>query len=463
MPEGKGKGQSKIWGGRFRDPLDPLFFRYGRSVQWDRRLAPEDIEGSLAHARSLMRAGILHDPEGSQLLQALSDMQGLIASGEKLDIVADDEDIHGAIERLLGPLGAYLHAGRSRNDQVALDFHLFCRRSAGELATAVRALQEALLLQAEANVVVVVPGMTHLQPAQPVLLAHHLLAYFWMFERDRARLLWAQAQSDSSPLGAGALAGAGLPLDTEATAAELGFTAVYRNSIDAVSDRDFAVDLAHALSVTALHLSRLGEEIVLFSTPQFGWIELPDSFSTGSSMMPQKKNPDAGELLRGRAGRVLGRHTGLMAMLKGLPLAYVRDLQEDKEALFEMVDTVEDSLNVAAGLMSEVRFCPPEIPRGDLILATDLADHLVRSGVPFREAHHLIGMAVRQAAERGGNFTALSPSEWHGISPHFTDADLDALLDPLEAVSRRDVPGGTAPGRVHAQLAQAREALRTPI
>lgn len=456
MPERS--SEQPIWGGRFAAAQDPAFARYGRSAGWDQRLAPEDVQGSIAHARSLMRAGLLPGPEARRLIAALETLQARLRAGEALGVAPQDEDVHGAVERILGRPGSFLHAGRSRNDQVAVDFHLFCQRSARELAAATRALQAAILSQARANEGVVIPGMTHLQPAQPVLLAHHLMAYFWMFERDRRRLAWAESQADRSPLGAGALAGTGLPLDTAESARELGFSAPYENSIDAVSDRDFALDLAHAATLAALHLSRLGEEIVLWSAPQFGWLELPDAFATGSSMMPQKKNPDAGELLRGRAGRVIGRFTGLLALVKGLPLAYVRDLQEDKEAVFEIVDTVAAGLEVAAGLIAAVRFTPPPIPYGDLVLATDLADHLVRLGVPFREAHRRIGAAVRKAVERGGNFTRIAPEEWREISPQFTTEVLEELLTPERAIGRRDVPGGTAPQRVRDQLAQA-EAL----
>ncbi len=458
MPD-KNPQPSAIWGGRFAQAADPRFFAYGRSVQWDARLAPQDVRGSIAHAQALRDAGVLGEREFSELTAGLEGIAQRLAAGEALPVVAQDEDIHGAIERILGPAGEFLHAGRSRNDQVALDFHLFCKEAAQELAASAKELQSVILRQAEQAGDTLVPGMTHLQEAQPVLLAHHLLAYFWMFERDRRRLLWAAAQADCSPLGAGALAGAGLPLDTQATAARLGLGKVYENSIDAVSDRDFAVDLGHAASLCALHLSRLGEEIVLWSSRQFGWIQLPDAFASGSSMMPQKKNPDAAELLRGRAGRVVGRLAGLMLVLKGLPLAYVRDLQEDKEALFEIVDTLRDGLSVAAGLIEEARFTPPGVPKGDLTLATELADHLVRQGVPFRQAHRLVGQAVRAALAAGGSFLDVAPGDWNEISPLFSPQALEELLDPLRAAARRAVPGGTAPNRVRVQIAQAHAAI----
>ncbi len=445
-------GTSPIWGSRFTAGPHPLFFAYGRSVDWDRRLAPEDVRGSLAHLHALLAAGVLDPAVAAELEAALRALQERLAAGEELPATASDEDVHGAVERLLGPVGGYLHAGRSRNDQVALDVHLYCKQAAEELAEATRELQAALLSLAEAQGEKVWWGMTHLQPAQPVLVAHHLLSYFWMFERDRGRFLWARSQSDRSPLGAGALAGAGLPLDPALAAAELGLAGVYENSMDAVSDRDFALDLGHAAAAAALHLSRLGEEIVLFSSPAFGLLELPDDFASGSSMMPQKKNPDGAELLRGRAGRVLGAHFGLMTMLKGLPLAYVRDLQEDKEALFGIVDTTFAGLRLAAAMVARLGVRGVEIPRGDLSLATDLADHLVRCGVPFREAHHIVGRAVQAAVRVGGNFTCLDGAEWQAFSPHFTPAALMELLDARGAPGRRSVPMGTAPHQVAAQM-----------
>jgi len=450
---------SPIWGSRFTQGPHPLFFAYGRSVGWDRRLAPEDVRGSLAHLHALLAGGVLDQEVSAQLESALLRLSGRLAAGEELPTLAADEDVHGAVERLLGPIGGYLHAGRSRNDQVALDVHLFCKEAAEELASATGELQSALLSLAEAQGEKVWWGMTHLQPAQPVLVAHHLLSYFWMFERDRGRFAWARDQADRSPLGAGALAGAGLPLDPSLAAAELGLQGVYENSMDAVSDRDFALDLGHAAATAALHLSRLGEEIVLFASPAFGLLELPDDFASGSSMMPQKKNPDGAELLRGRAGRVLGAQFGLMTMLKGLPLAYVRDLQEDKEALFGIVDTTLAGLRLAAAMVPKLGVRGVEIPRGDLSLATDLADHLVRCGVPFREAHHVVGRAVRAAVQAGGNFTCLDAAAWQALSPHFTQDALWQLLDARGALHRRAVPMGTAPQQVAAQMARARAAL----
>ncbi len=452
-------GKSPIWGSRFAEGPHPLFFAYGRSVEWDRRLATEDIKGSVAHVHALLRAGVLTSEIAAQLESGLKELADDVRAGQGLAILPEDEDVHGAIERLLGPIGGYLHAGRSRNDQVALDFHLYCKAAAKELATAAQDLEEAILQICEAQGDKVWWGMTHLQPAQPVLVAHHFLAYFWMFERDRRRFLWAEGQADRSPLGAGALAGAGVPVDPASAAEELGFESVYENSMDAVSDRDFALDLGHAAATAALHLSRLGEEIVLFSAPAFGLVQLPDAFASGSSMMPQKKNPDGAELLRGRAGRVLGAHLGLMTTLKGLPLAYVRDLQEDKEATFSIVDATLAGLRLAAAMLPALELRGVEIPRGDLSLATDLADHLVRAGVPFRQAHHIVGQAVRAALEAGGDFTCLDAATWQALSPHFTPGALAQLLDPRLALERRSVPLGTAPGRVQDQLAHARALL----
>ncbi len=457
MPE-RGE-KSPIWGSRFAEGPDPLFFAYGRSVAWDRRLAPEDIRGSLAHVHALAAAGVLAPDVAAELASALQSLGDRLAKGFELPIEPQDEDVHGAIERLLGPIGGYLHAGRSRNDQVALDFHLFCKAAAEELAAAVKELQAAILALCEAQGDKLWWGMTHLQPAQPVLVAHHWLAYFWMFERDRGRFLWAAGQADRSPLGAGALAGAGLPVDPLQTARELGLSAVYDNSMDAVSDRDFALDLGHAAATTALHLSRLGEEIVLFASPAFGRLELPDAFATGSSMMPQKKNADGAELLRGRAGRVLGAHLGLMTTLKGLPLAYVRDLQEDKEAVFGIVDTTRAGVRLAAAMLPRLKLLEARIPRGDLSLATDLADYLVRCGEPFREAHHIVGRAVQAAVAAGGDFTCLDDPTWRSMSAHFTPEALSNLLDPSLSPGRRAVPMGTAPAEVAKQLARAYQAL----
>ncbi len=457
MPDAEGK--SLIWGSRFSQGPHPLFFAYGRSIGWDQRLAPEDIRGSIAHVHALRAAGVLSGDIAQELEAALRRIAEDLARGEVLPIVPSDEDVHGAIERLLGPVGAYLHAGRSRNDQVALDFHLFCKEAAGLLEEATARMQAAVLGLAEAQGTKLWWGMTHLQTAQPVLVAHHLLAYFWMFERDRRRFAWARRQADSSPLGAGALAGAGLPLDPRATAQELGLGGIYENSMDAVSDRDFALDLGHAAATAALHLSRLGEEIVLYASPGYGLIGLPDDFASGSSMMPQKKNPDGAELMRGRAGRVIGRHLGLMTTVKGLPLAYVRDLQEDKEALFEIVDTTLESLALAAAMVQRLEVRGVEIPAGDLSLATDLADHLVRCGVPFRSAHHIVGEAVQAAIQAGGDFTGLAAERWQELSPHFTADALQALLDPRQALERRSVPMGTAPAQVARQLREARQTL----
>ena len=460
MPDGT--ETSSIWGSRFSQGPHPLFFAYGRSVEWDRRLAPEDIRGSIAHARALRAAGVLDDEVGAKLEGALGELAQRLASGEALAVLPTDEDVHGTIERLLGPVGAYLHAGRSRNDQVALDFHLYCKEAASELEAATRELQAAVLALCERQGGKVWWGMTHLQPAQPVLAAHHLLAYFWMFERDRRRFRWAKDQADRSPLGAGALAGAGLPLDLLATAAELDLDGIYENSMDAVSDRDFALDLGHAAATAAVHLSRLGEEIVLFTSRGYELLELPDAFATGSSMMPQKKNPDGAELMRGRAGRVIGAQMGLMTTVKGLPLAYVRDLQEDKEAVFGIVDTTLAGLRLAAAMLPQLEVRGVEIPAGDLSLATDLADHLVRCGVPFREAHHIVGRAVQAAIKAGGDFTRLDGATWLSLSQHFTQDALKELLDPHLALERRAVPMGTAPRQVALQMEKARRLLAVP-
>jgi argininosuccinate lyase len=422
------------------------------SLPFDQRLAADDIVGSRAHVRGLCRAGILTDAERDDVLAALDAVQSeLLAS--TFVFAASDEDIHTAVERrvteLAGPAGAKLHTGRSRNDQVATDLRLFTKRELGGIAIRIVTLQETLLDRARTAGEAYLPGYTHLQRAQPVLLAHHLLAHGWALARDLDRLRSTIDRLDVSPLGAGALAGSSLPLDPAGTAADLGFASVFDNSLDAVSDRDFVAEALFDLALIGVHMSRLAEEIILWSTDEFGFLRLDDAYSTGSSMLPQKKNPDIAELTRGKTGRLIGNLTGLLAMLKGLPLAYNRDLQEDKEPLFDSLDTVALALAAMTGLLASSTFnldvmaAAADAPTS---AATDLAEHLVSGGVPFRDAHAIVGALVRRSLDEG-----IALRELVAASPELGPEAL-SLLDQGVAVRRRTTPGGAGPAAVAPQL-----------
>jgi argininosuccinate lyase len=449
-----------LWHGRFADGPSDELLAFTESLSFDQRLASDDIEGSRAHVRMLGDVGLLGADEVTVVLDALDAVERELATGKFVPMLAD-EDIHTAVERrvteIAGPAGAKLHTGRSRNDQVATDLRLWLRREGREVARRTHALQEVLLRRAdEAGVDAYLPGYTHLQRAQPVLLAHHFLAHFWTFARDVDRWRDALARADVSPLGAGALAGSSLPIDPDATAVALGFARRFDNSLDAVSDRDFVAEALFVAALEQVHLSRLGEEIVLWATDEFGFLHLADSHSTGSSMLPHKKNPDIAELARGKAGRVLGDLTGFLATLKGVPLAYNRDLQEDKEPLFDALDTVALTLSALAGLLdtSELDVDRMEAAADTpAAAATDLAEHLVREGVPFREAHAVVGALVRQSAERGVPLGELVMTEPR-LGP-------DALryLEPGAAVRARTTPGGAGPEPLGPQLAAARRVL----
>jgi argininosuccinate lyase len=443
---------SKLWHGRFEaGPSDELL-AFTVSLGYDRRLAGDDLAGSRAHVRGLARAGIVTDEEAGIVLAALDRVEDELRSGE-FAFERSDEDIHTAIERrvtaLAGPPGAKLHTGRSRNDQVATDLRLWARRELGVVASRVLRLQRTLLERARDAGPAYLPGYTHLQRAQPVLLAHHLLAHGWALSRDVDRLVDCRHRLDVSPLGAGALAGSSLPLDPDFTAAELGFAGRFENSLDAVSDRDFVAESLFALSLVAIHLSRMGEEIILWASDEFGFARLDDAYSTGSSMMPQKKNPDIAELARGRSGRVIGHLTGLLATLKGLPLSYNRDLQEDKEPLFDAADQVGRALSAMTGLYATLAFDVERMQAAadsPYAAATDLAELLVERGVPFRDAHALVGALVRDSLERHvplAELVAAHPS---------LGADGAALLEPGRAVTRRTTPGGAGPDAVAVQL-----------
>jgi argininosuccinate lyase len=442
-----------LWQGRFGEtaPAGELM-AYTASLGYDARLAADDLAGSRAHVKGLVAAGIVTGEDGAILLAAL-DRVGEELDAGRLAFRPDDEDIHSAVERrvteLAGPAGARLHTGRSRNDQVATDLRLFTKRELRATAGRVLALQRVLLDRARAAGDAYLPGYTHLQRAQPVLLAHHLLAHGWALARDVARLEDARGRLDVSPLGAGALAGSSLPLDPAVPAAELGFAAVFDNSLDAVSDRDFVAESLFALTLTGVHLSRLGEEVVLWSSEEFGFVVLDDAYATGSSMLPQKKNPDIAELARGRAGRLIGDLTGFLATLKGLPLAYNRDLQEDKEPLFDAFDHLNGGLVAMAGLLATAEFDLERMQAAadtPVVAAVDLAEWLVERGMPFRQAHAVVGGLVRDALQRRVPLAEL-------VEAH-PDLGAEALflLEPGAAVARRRTPGGAGPGPVADQL-----------
>jgi argininosuccinate lyase len=451
-----------LWHGRFGDGPSDELLAYTVSLPFDRRLAADDLTGSRAHVRGLVRGDLLTGDEAAAILAALDAVEDELASG-RFAFLASDEDIHTAVERrvteLAGPAGAKLHTGRSRNDQVATDLRLWCKRELVAVAERVLAFQAVLLDRADAEAAhgTYLPGYTHLQRAQPVLLAHHLLAHGWALARDVDRLLATVARLDVSPLGAGALAGSSLPLDPVGTAADLGFGRAFDNSLDAVSDRDFVAEALFDLALLGVHLSRMGEEWVLWTSEEFGFATLDDAHATGSSMLPQKKNPDIAELARGKSGRLIGHLTGVLATLKGLPLAYNRDLQEDKEPLFDSVDQVSLALSALTGMVDAATFHGERMAAAadaPGLVATDLAEHLVAAGTPFREAHALVGSLVRRSLEAG----APSLAELVAAEPRL-GAQAAGLLAPGVAVSRRTTPGGAGPGPVATQLGRFRRRL----
>jgi argininosuccinate lyase len=456
-----GAAPLRLWGARFEGGPAAALAALSVSVHFDWRLAPYDLLGSRAHARVLHRAGLLDDDELAAMLEAIADLDAACQSGEFAPTVAD-EDVHTALERglieRLGPLGGKLRAGRSRNDQVATDLRLFLRAHVRLLVQRVAELETALIDVANRHKEAPAPGMTHMQHAQPVLFGHHLLAHVHAFARDVDRLRDWDVRTAVSPLGAGALAGSSLPLDPVATAHELGFTSSAANSIDAVSDRDFAAEFAFCAAMIGIHLSRLGEEVVLWTSREFRWVELDDAYATGSSIMPQKKNPDVAELARGKTGRLVGNLTGLLTMLKGLPLAYDRDLQEDKEPVFDSLDTLLLLLPAVTGMIATMRVDTDRLaaaaPEG-FALATDVAEDLVRRGVPFREAHEAVGRLVAWCAARDCDLTDVADDQLMEISAHLKP-DIRAVLSVRGALAARSARGGTAPERVAEQLAELR-------
>ncbi len=452
-----------MWGGRFSGKLDPAAWRLNASLGFDQRLAQQDLRGSVAWARGLLQVGLLSQEECDQICQGL---EAVAAEFERsaFEFQESDEDIHTAVERrlgeLIGPLAGKLHTGRSRNDQVATDLRLWLLENLPPVEMAINELQAALLERAESDLETLMPGYTHLQRAQPLLLGHWWLSHFWPLQRDRQRLSELAQRTAVLPLGAGALAGAPFPVDRMALAEALGFTEPSPNSLDAVSDRDFVAEFLFAAALTGVHASRLAEMVILFSSAEFGFFELSDAYATGSSLMPQKKNPDVFELARGKAGTLIGRLAGLLATLKGLPSAYDKDLQEDKLPLFEAYDTLVALLPVLAGAVRTLSVHPERMRAAidPAMLATDLADYLVAKGVPFRQAHALAGQAVQAAAAQGLALDALPLEAYQQINPVFA-GDVYNVFDPRHSVSRRNALGGTAPQAVRAQLEQARKLL----
>ncbi len=464
MTDHSNDSSGKAWSGRFSEPVAELVKRYTASVSFDRRLALHDIRGSLAHARMLAKQGIIGQDDLTAIERGMAAIKHEIET-EEFQWSVDDEDVHLNIEKrltaLVGDAGKRLHTGRSRNDQVATDIRLWLREEIDGLDGLLRAYQSALLDLAEQHAATPMPGFTHLQVAQPVTFGHHLMAYFEMASRDRERLADCRKRTNRLPLGAAALAGTSYPIDREFVARELGFDGVCGNSLDAVSDRDFAIEFAGAAALIMTHVSRFSEELILWMSPRVGFIDLADRFCTGSSIMPQKKNPDVPELARGKTGRVYGHLTGLLTLMKGQPLAYNKDNQEDKEPLFDTVDTVRDTLAIFADLVAGIRV-KPEAMRAALrqgyATATDLADYLVKKGLPFRDAHEAVALAVRAAEEKGCDLPDLGLDALRRFSPLIGEDALAVLTVEGSLASRAHV-GGTAPEQVRAAIARARSAL----
>jgi argininosuccinate lyase len=458
--------KAKLWSGRFKEKTDRLVDEFNASISFDRRLFRHDIAGSVAHAKMLAKVKVITQGEAKRIISGLKAVEKEIVSG-KFTFTPEMEDIHMAIEgRLIeriGPVGGKLHTGRSRNDQVALDVRLYLRDEIRDVQRLIKGLRKSLFELAQENLDVILPGYTHLQRAQPVLLSHHLLAYYEMFGRDNERLEECFGRVNVMPLGAGALAGSPYPLDRRFVAKELGFSEPSKNSLDSVSDRDFCIEFCSAASIVMMHLSRLSEELILWSSQEFGFIELSDAFSTGSSIMPQKKNPDIPELVRGKTGRVYGNLVSLLTVMKGLPLAYNKDMQEDKEPLFDTVDTVKVCLEIFSPMlqtMTVVKGRMLDATKAGFLTATDGADYLVKRGLPFREAHHVIGRVVAYCIEKGTGLEELTMAEWKSFSPLF-DGDIRRVVSVKASVDSRNVEGGTALKRVTRRLKEIEKELKT--
>ncbi len=453
--------QEKLWGGRFSQPTDKFVEEFTASIEFDQRLYAQDIRGSIAHARMLGRQSIIPATDVEAIVSGLENILGQIEAGS-FDFSISLEDIHMNIEARLsaaiGEAGKRLHTGRSRNDQVALDIRLYLRDEIGDIIGYLDRMIDALLEQAEANLDVLMPGFTHLQTAQPILFSHHMMAYIEMFSRDRERLLDCCKRVNVMPLGSGALAGTTFPIDREYVAQQLDFPAITRNSLDAVSDRDFALEFLSDSAICMMHLSRFAEELILWSTSSFSFIDLSDGFCTGSSIMPQKKNPDVPELVRGKTGRVYGNLMALLTVMKSLPLAYNKDMQEDKEPLFDTIDTVKGSLKIFADMIREMRVNGDQMRRAagsGFSTATDVADYLVRQGLPFRDAHEAVGKAVGYCVENEMDITELSLAEWQLFSGKI-DSDIFECITVEASVNARCIPGGTARSSVEAEIARVR-------
>ncbi|MFA6109731.1 MAG: argininosuccinate lyase, partial [Candidatus Latescibacterota bacterium] len=439
----------KAWSGRFASGTAELMERFNASIGFDRRLMEVDVAGSLAWARALERVGVLSADEADRIAQGLAQVREEMTTG-RFEFRAELEDIHMAVEQrlteIVGSVGGKLHTGRSRNDQVNLDERLYLRQATASLDAGLRRLQEVLLASAEHHAAVILPGYTHLQQAQPILFGHYALSLFWMLDRDRGRLADAWTRADCLPLGSGALAGSTFPVDRELLARELGFSRISPNSLDAVSDRDFLLEFLAAAAIAMMHLSRYCEDLILWSSAEFGFVELADAFATGSSMMPQKKNPDSLELVRGKTGRVYGSLVSLLTTMKGIPLTYAKDMQEDKEPFFDALETVAICLEVFTGAWETMTLRPARMEAAidDKALATDLADYLVRQGIPFREAHRIIGGLVRQAIAEDRPLRSFGLTELQRHAAAF-GPDAAALLDLRHSLALRNLPGGTGP------------------
>ena len=457
----------KLWGGRFEGRRDPGFEAFSESFSLDQRFVLYDLRVNLAYVQELGRAGVLELSEARRLAQGLEALHRFVERNPGWARGQSSEDVHTWVEaqlgRRVGAVAGKLRTGRSRNDLVATEARLYAKDATIDLKQAIAGMLEALLDQARRQTRVVMPGYTHLQAAQPILFAHYLLAYFEMFKRDASRLDDCRDRADDLPMGAGALAGTTYKLDRERLARALGFTRVASNSLDVTSDRDFAAELAFACSLTMLHLSRWAEDLIIYSSPGYGFVELADAYSTGSSLMPQKKNPDSLELIRGKAATVLGRLTGLLALVKGLPLAYDRDLQEDKGALFGAVDTTREALAIASRVAATLEIHPKRMTDATtqgFLTATDLADELVRRGLPFAEAHEQVGKLVSHCAAQSGTFADLRNAEAQRFIPSWDEALRGVAVSPENSVNRRNVTGGTAPRQVARQIAAAGKTLK---
>jgi argininosuccinate lyase len=464
MAKKRKKKVKKPWAGRFAKPLAKSAEEFTSSVHFDVRLYREDIIQSMAYAKALLKAHVLSTKESKRIVKALEVILKGFEAG-KIKLRPEFEDVHMNIEMLLtekvGDIGKKLHSGRSRNDQVATDLRMYLKENASEIISLIKNLQKTILDIAEKNIKVIMPGYTHLQRAQPILFSHHLMAYFEMLKRDKERFEGARAGADVMPLGSAALAGTNYKIDREALAKELGFSNISKNSMDAVSDRDFVIDFISACALGMMHLSRFSEELVIWSSYEFSFLELSDQYATGSSIMPQKKNPDIPELIRGKTGRVYGHLLGLLTVMKGLPLAYNRDMQEDKEAVFDAIDTMKASLVIFEEMLSTTKIHPEEMTKAakkGYLTATDLAYYLVGRGVPFREAHSIVGKIVAYCEDSNMELEYLSLQQIKQFSGAFT-YDATRILSAASSVARKDLPGGTAPKKVKEAIKRARTKL----